>query len=553
MGTSIQPADLGFLVALSGSGSMSATARDLGISKAAVSKRLAAIEGRTGVSLVNRTTRRMSLTPEGEAVVERARRILGDIEDIDRMLSRSGQVPRGLLRVNATLGFGRSHVAPLISHFVQRHPEVQVQLQLSVNPPPLTEDQFDVCIRFGEPPDARVSSRKRLAANRRVLCAAPAYLQRHGQPRTPQDLATHNCIGIRQGDEAYGTWKLSSGKGPRRRTEAVKTQGNLATNDGEIAVRWALDGHGIVMRAEWDVARHLRDGRLVLVLPQWDTPEADIHAIYPQRLQLSSRVRSVRGLHGGIAGAGARRPGLNPDGPCLALQARSAQRGLRRAAPLGRGGRPVCWVSTVAALWPGRCGCLPCRPAVHPPAPSAGSWAPGASCRCRSDRRGPWPASASRSKRPAGTVVVTQEGLVQPAALLAAHHVHPLVQLGLGRVTAQALQRVAAAVVHRRGAGHGAGVEGLHLVGAEAVALEPERQVQHVFVTGARVRGDEVRDQELLLAGLGAELVEQLLEAVVAADAGLHHLGQRTGLGVLGRDLQITADMVGHQLLHIGR
>lgn len=291
MSTGIQAADLGFLVALSGSGSMSATARELGISKAAVSKRLAAIEGRTGVSLVSRTTRRMSLTPEGEAVVERARRILGDIEDIDRLLSRSGQVPRGLLRVNATLGFGRSHVAPLISRFVQRHPEVQVQLQLSVNPPPLTEDQFDVCIRFGEPPDARVMAR-RLAANRRVLCAAPAYLQRHGQPRSPQDLASHNCIGIRQGDEAYGTWKLSSGKGPRRRTESVKTQGSLATNDGEIAVRWALDGHGIVMRAEWDVARHLRDGRLVLVLPQWDTPEADIHAIYPQRLQLSSRVRS---------------------------------------------------------------------------------------------------------------------------------------------------------------------------------------------------------------------------------------------------------------------
>ena len=291
MGTGIQPAELGFLVALSGSGSLSATARELGISKAAVSKRLATIEGRTGVALVSRTTRRMSLTPEGEAVVERARRILGDIEEIDRMLAQSGQLPRGLLRVNATLGFGRSHVAPLISRFVQLHPEVQVQLQLSVNPPPLTEDHFDVCIRFGEPPDARVIAH-RLAANRRLLCAAPAYLKRHGVPRSPQDLASHSCIGIRQGDEAYGTWRLSQGKGPRRRTEAVKTQGKLATNDGEIAVRWALDGHGIVMRAEWDVASHLRAGRLLRVLPQWETPEADIHAIYPQRLQLSPRVRA---------------------------------------------------------------------------------------------------------------------------------------------------------------------------------------------------------------------------------------------------------------------
>lgn len=291
MSTGIQPADLGFLVALSGSGSLSATARELGLSKAAVSKRLATIEGRTGVALVSRTTRRMSLTPEGEAVVERARVILGEMEELDRMLSRSAQVPKGLLRVNATLGFGRSHVAPLISRFVQHHPEVQVQLQLSVNPPPLTEDQFDVCIRFGEPPDARVIAR-RLAPNRRVLVASPSYLKRHGHPRAPQDLVAHNCIGIRQGDEAYGTWRLSAGKGARRRTESVKTQGSLATNDGEIAVRWALDGHGIVMRAEWDVARHLREGRLVQVLPQWETPEADIHAVYPQRLQMSSRVRA---------------------------------------------------------------------------------------------------------------------------------------------------------------------------------------------------------------------------------------------------------------------
>ena len=291
MVTGIQPAELGFLVALSGCGSLSATARELGISKSAVSKRLVLIESRTGVLLVNRTTRRMSLTPEGDAVVERARFILESIEEIDRMLSRSTQVPKGLLRVNATLGFGRSHVAPLISRFVKRNPEVQVQLQLTVNPPPLTEDVFDVCIRFGQPPDTRVIAR-RLAPNRRLLCASPAYLKRHGHPKTPQDLANHSCIGIRQGDEAYGTWRLAAGKGHRRRTESIKVRGGLATNDGEIAVAWALDGHGIVMRAEWDVAHHLREGRLVQVLPQWDTPESDIHAVYPQRLQMSSRVRA---------------------------------------------------------------------------------------------------------------------------------------------------------------------------------------------------------------------------------------------------------------------
>jgi DNA-binding transcriptional LysR family regulator len=287
----VQPGELGFLVALGGSPSLSAAARELGLSKAAVSKRLALIEGRSGVVLVNRTTRRMSLTPEGEAVVERARRILAEIEELGQLLVRSRALPRGLLRVNATLGFGRSHVAPLISEFVRQHPEVEVQLQLSVNPPPLTDDAFDVCIRFGEPPDSRVIAR-RLAANRRLLCAAPAYLKRHGQPQVPADLLRHNCIGIRQGDEAYGTWRLSTGKGTRRRTETIKTRGNLTTNDGAIAVNWALEGHGILMRAEWDIERHLRSGRLVQVLPHWETPEADIYAIVPQRQQLSTRVRA---------------------------------------------------------------------------------------------------------------------------------------------------------------------------------------------------------------------------------------------------------------------
>lgn len=287
----IQPADLGFLVALAGSASLSAAARELGVSKAAVSKRLALIEGRSGVVLVHRSTRRMGLTPEGEAVVERARRILGEMEELEQLLTRSGQVPAGLLRVNATLGFGRSHVAPVLSRFARRHPEVEVQLQLSVNPPPLTDDAFDVCIRFGEPPDARVIAR-RLAPNRRLLCAAPSYLERFGVPQLPQDLVAHRCIAIRQGDDAYGTWRLSTGRGTRARSETVKTRSHLATNDGEIAVAWALDGHGILMRSEWDIVRHLASGRLVPVLPGWDTPEADIYAVVPQRLQLSSRVRA---------------------------------------------------------------------------------------------------------------------------------------------------------------------------------------------------------------------------------------------------------------------
>jgi DNA-binding transcriptional LysR family regulator len=291
MAKEVHPADLGFFSTLASAGSLSAAARELGVTTAAVSRRLAQMESRLGLPLVVRTTRRMSLTPEGELYLEHARRILGDIADMGELLGLSKATPRGLLRVNATLGFGRMHVAPLISRFLKKHPQVEVQLQLSVDPPPLTEDAWDVCIRFGEPPDARVIARH-IAANRRLLCASPAYLARHGTPKAPRDLAQHNCIAIRQGEEAYGVWRLASGRGRQAQTESVRTRGNLATNDGEIAVAWALDGHGIVMRAEWDIERYLRSGRLVQVLPLHHTPDADIHAVYPQRHHRTTRVRA---------------------------------------------------------------------------------------------------------------------------------------------------------------------------------------------------------------------------------------------------------------------
>lgn len=278
---------MAFFSLLARCGSFSAAAREQGVSTPAVSKRLAQMEARLGVRLLNRTTRRIGLTPEGETYLLHARRILAEIDDMEQLVSRTHGTPQGLLRVNATLGFGRSHIAPLIAAFVQQHPQVQVQLQLSVDPPPLDQDAFDVCIRFGEPPDARVIAR-RIAPNRRLLCAAPAYLARHGTPKAPSDLARHDCIGIRQGGEAYGTWRLSQG----RKVETVKVRGALSTNDGEIAVNWALAGLGIVMRAEWDVARYLASGRLRQVLEHWQTPPADIHAVYPERHQGAARVRA---------------------------------------------------------------------------------------------------------------------------------------------------------------------------------------------------------------------------------------------------------------------
>jgi len=289
MSDAIAPADLGFFSALAASASLSAAARELGLTPAAVSKRLAQIERRAGVPLVNRTTRRMMLTPEGELYLDHARDILDRIDALSELLGSARRNPQGLLRVNATLGFGRNYVGPAVSRYIARFPQVSVQLQLSVAPPPLTDDAFDVCIRFGEPPDTRVVAR-RLAGNRRLLCASPAYLQRHAAPAVPYDLTRHNCIGIRQGDEAYGVWRLAAGGNGK--PQNVRIHGNLTTNDGEIAVKWALEGRGILMRAEWDIRPYLQSGELVQVLPDYETPNADIYAVYSQRHQMSNRIRS---------------------------------------------------------------------------------------------------------------------------------------------------------------------------------------------------------------------------------------------------------------------
>lgn len=277
--------ELAFFIQLVRLGSLAATARELNLTPPAVSKRLAQLEQRLGVRLLNRTTRSISLTAEGELYLVNAQRILGEIEEMERQVSSSRAEPKGLLRVNAPLGFGRTHVGPAISSFVQRHPEVEVQLQLTDRPINLPDDAIDVAIRFGDLPDSRLIARK-IASNRRRLCASPGYLQRCGVPETPRDLAGHACIVLRQNDAAFGSWRLSKGK----QAESVKVHGGLSTNDGEVALNWALEGHGILMRAEWNMARYLRSGELVEVLGDYETPPADIYAVYLERLNLSAKV-----------------------------------------------------------------------------------------------------------------------------------------------------------------------------------------------------------------------------------------------------------------------
>lgn len=292
MSNVIHSTDLSFFSTLVAAGSLGVAAREMGLTTAAVSKHLAQIESRLKLVLVNRTTRRMSLTPEGEIYLARARKILSDMEDMAHELSGSTSTPRGLVRINATLGFGRAHIAPLLSQFSQDNPQVEIQLQLTADPPPLSDDSWDVCFRFGVPPDSRCIA-KYLIPNRRILVAAPSYLKNRGEPRSPSELVRHNCIGIRQGSEAYGVWRFASEKTKDRPPETVKIRGNLTTNDGEIAVNWALEGLGVLMRAEWDVARYIESGRLKQILSEYKTPNADIYAVYPNRYKGSVRINSL--------------------------------------------------------------------------------------------------------------------------------------------------------------------------------------------------------------------------------------------------------------------
>ncbi len=282
-----EPSDLQFFTLLARQPTLVAAAQALGVTPPAVSRRLAALEKRLGVRLLNRTTRRLSLTPEGERYQADGEQILRDLEGLERSLSESRDIPHGLLRINAGFGFGRRHLGPLISDFVRLYPKVDIVLHLSDRTLDLTEHALDIGIRFGPPPDSRVLARK-IAANRRLLCAAPDYLEEYGMPLEPRDLANHQCIVIRENHQAFNNWQLTDGK----QQVTVKVRSPLAVNHGEIAVDWALAGHGIILRSEWDIAGDLRSGRLVRILDPWAGSSADIHAIYPQRHQLSAKVRA---------------------------------------------------------------------------------------------------------------------------------------------------------------------------------------------------------------------------------------------------------------------
>lgn len=279
--------ELEFFVLLNRLGSLSAAARALDITPPAATMRLASMEKRIGARLLNRSTRKISLTPEGEIYLQHATRLIEGLQELDEVVSGNRLAPRGALRVNAPLGFGRTVIAPLVSDFTNQYPEVEIQLDVSDRPIDLIDSGFDLAIRFGELPDNRINAR-RIMSNRRFLCASPSYLEKHGTPKVLSDLTRHRCIVHRQNDDAYGVWRfLIDG-----RTEIVKVHGVLSSNDGDIVQGWALDGQGIVIRSEWDVTKYLDSGRLRRILPEFTLPSADLYAYYPSKQNLPARVRA---------------------------------------------------------------------------------------------------------------------------------------------------------------------------------------------------------------------------------------------------------------------
>ena len=279
------PDDLAIFCVVVRKQGFAAAAQELGVSNALVSKRIAILEKTLQVRLLHRTTRKVSLTDHGLVVHGWAERLLEDLDGLEEAISQKGGAPRGLLRLCTSSGFGRNRVAPAVSAMALDYPELEIQLELLDRPVDLVAEGFHLDIRVGQVREPHLIAR-RLAANARVLCAAPAYLARAGTPRQLAELARHKCIVIRERDQDAGRWKLSGPQG----LETVRVAGPLATNNGELVHQWGIDGHGIILRSIWDVGPSLANGRLVRVLPDY-SQEADVWAIYPTRLGMSANVR----------------------------------------------------------------------------------------------------------------------------------------------------------------------------------------------------------------------------------------------------------------------
>lgn len=275
--------DLEVFVRVIAAGSMSTAARDLGLSPAVVSKRIKRLEDKLGTRLLQRTTRQISLTEAGQGFHERVLTVLGGLEEAEAFASGRSSEVNGTLKISASTSFGRMHVAPHLKPFMEAHPDLAIHLVLSDDFTDIVGGGFDLAIRIAELNDSSLVAR-RLAPVRRVLCAAPSYLSEYGTPETLDDLKKHRCLPAHN----HESWRLEGPNGP----VTLRPEGMLITNSSEVLREAVIAGLGIALRSTWDVGAELKSGKLVQVLPQYESSRnVALSAVYPSRQFLPAKVR----------------------------------------------------------------------------------------------------------------------------------------------------------------------------------------------------------------------------------------------------------------------
>ncbi|WP_170558287.1 LysR family transcriptional regulator [Ruegeria atlantica] len=269
-------------------GSMVAAGREMGLSATTVSERLAALEAHYGVVLFNRTTRSLSLTDEGRTLIEGAKVVLAEVEDLDARIRHGAEAISGPIRISAPVDLGRSIISEVIARFTEKHPAVSVELSLSDGYVDMVGEGFDLALRFGTVTDSTLRVR-RLGAYRRVVCAGPAYLKAHGIPRKPSDLSDHNCLVMRFGRTLDNVWRFGTGKA----SQVVTVRGNKIVNDGSLVRHWALAGHGIILKSELDVDADLKAGKLIALLEDHASPANPLQMMYPPGRAQPRRVQAL--------------------------------------------------------------------------------------------------------------------------------------------------------------------------------------------------------------------------------------------------------------------
>ncbi|OSQ49090.1 LysR family transcriptional regulator [Thalassospira alkalitolerans] len=281
--------DIQIFVRVAELGNLSAAGRELRHSAAVVSNRIARLEERLGVRLLNRTTRRVSLTTEGDVYYRHCLRILAEMQEAENAIANQKNTTRGPVTLTCPVAFGNKYVAPIIPKFVKKNPDVQIRLHLSDRLLDLLQDKVDLAIRIAELKESSLIVRK-LAANKRMLVASPAYLKRQGTPKAPGDLLHHNCLLLRfPGSQQY-QWTLNGAKEEGAVTLSVS--GSMDSDNGEVLTRWCLDGHGIALKSHWEVGEYVRNGQLQVVLPDYTPPSHAVYALYPENRYLPTRMRA---------------------------------------------------------------------------------------------------------------------------------------------------------------------------------------------------------------------------------------------------------------------